>query len=169
MSTILQAFMTAAGECVKAFDAFVHSRNIGNFSSSTYADHICYKCGSRPTFEGLRAMFESQGCLMYQSVISGRYIAYIKLKSPIATSLGPVRWVELSDQKPDGSQKDGFDHIEVYTVGSSEKLIARLSAGGKVEKIVRPHHTTVDAEMGGYIFRVSDGPLLDKIKSEEFV
>ena len=133
------------------------------------ADHICYKCGSKESFESQRALLEPESEYVYQSYISGRRIACIRLKRPIETSLGTIHLLELSDQKRDGSQRDGFDHIEAYARrGSYEEMVAKLKKTEKVVAVVRPHHSTHDIDIGnGFLFRCTRGPLVEKIKREE--
>lgn len=134
------------------------------------ADHICYKCASSEEFDVMRAMFESNSTFVYQSIISNRRIAIVKFQVPIETSLGPIWFLELSDQKPDGSQKSEFDHIEIYPkVGSMMNLATALETKGVVgEKIVRPHHTTFDVFIdGSFKVRLEDEALVEKIKREE--
>jgi hypothetical protein len=133
-------------------------------------DHICYKCGSTEDFERIRAIFESESHFIYQSIISKRRIAIVKFKKGIDTILGPIYYLELSDQKPDGSQVNGFDHIEIFpTTGSVEELSDHISGKGiTVVKVERPHHTTYDLEIGeGYAIKLTTEPLVEKIKREE--
>ena len=167
MNTIEQ-FYSEAGHKIPAFDAFTKKHAL---TQRTRADHICYKCGSCKSFERLRGMLEEHSAYLYQSVISQRRIAYIKFKQPIKTALGPIIYLELSDQKPDGSQIEGFDHIEVYPTSISyEELVGELSATEKVVHIERPHHTTDDIELpNGFTFRCTAGPLIEKITREEMI
>lgn len=140
------------------------------------ADHICYKCGSRQEFEAIRTLLEPWAPFIYQSMIAGRPIAIFKLKEPVATALGEIWFLELSDQKPDGSQTSGFDHIEIYpTGGSVGELAEALEAnalkakGQSFKKVVRPHHTTYDAAIhGSFKVRLEAEPLIVKIKGDEF-
>lgn len=130
------------------------------------ADHICYKCGSTEEFESLRKMLETESAFIYQSTVAGRSIAIIKMHRSFATPLGPISFLELSDQKPDGSQKSGFDHIEIYPLtGTMDELAQSL---GGFEKVVRPHHTTYDKSIEGcFKVRLEEELLLEKIKREE--
>src|SRR3990167_529826 len=126
------------------------------------ADHLCFKCESANEFEKRRSWFEGESSFIYQSLIADRRIAIIKLLKPLSTKLGDIWYVELSDQKPDGSQQSGFDHIEIYPKkGRIEDLRAFLeSKGMMLQKIVRPHHTTYDGvikEMGK--IRLEEEPL----------
>ncbi|MDP3958021.1 MAG: VOC family protein [bacterium] len=160
-------FYIGADDLVRRFNEFAERHALGAISR---ADHICYKCVSNGEFEALRALFEEESVYIYQSIISARRIAVIGLKRPVKTALGPISTLELSDQKPDGSQKSGFDHIEIYPTGISyEELASRIKKGGvEMKKVVRPHHTTIDIEIGdGYLVRLEGEPLIDKIKKEE--
>lgn len=163
----LKVFFAEAAQSVTIFDAWV-----GRYSPSAIADHICYKCGSAEEFERTRAIFESESAYIYQSIISSRRIAIVKFLKPIPTVLGDIWFLELSDQKPDGSQRSEFDHIEIYpTVGSMEGLAEDLGSKGTViEKIVRPHHTTFDVIVeGSFKVRIEPEPLVTKIVRDEMI
>ncbi len=134
------------------------------------ADHICYKCASSEEFEQMRTMLEKESVFVYQSIISNRRIAIIRLKNSIATTLGEVWFVELSDQKVDGSQRSEFDHIEIYPeTGSMEDLVRILEEKGViVEKVSRPHHTTFDVAIHeSFKTRIEPEALIEKIIRDE--
>ncbi|MBU0907210.1 MAG: VOC family protein [Nanoarchaeota archaeon] len=164
----LDEFYTSAGEIVKVFDNFVKGNDL---TDKAKADHVCYKCGSTKSFEAMRRMFE-QGTVSrwaYQSIIAKRRIALFRLRRPIETSLGVVNILELSDQKPDNSQSEGFDHIEVYHVsGDYDRLVVHLKdRGASVKEVIRPHHTTHDIPMcSGYLLRLTREGLVGKIQRE---
>lgn len=163
----LHAFLMNAMAYAGLLGRFATSRQLMDYAR---ADHICYKCASPESFEEMRRTFESMSAWVYQAIIANRRIAYIKLKAPIDTSLGPIWYLELSDQKPNGSQEEGFDHIEVYpTDVSYNELVERLNKTDKVVKVERPHHTTHDIDIGGFLLRLSQEPLVEKIKREEMV
>lgn len=165
MKAPLDTFFQAATTSVASFDAWARSVNV-----ETKADHIGWKCASSQEFEHIRSLFEVESHFIYQSIISNRRIAVIGLTRSIPSALGDIRVLELSDQKPDGSQKSGFDHIEIYPVaGTAEELATKLAERGTMfEKIVRPHHTTYDAKIaGGLLVRIEAEPLTEKIMREE--
>lgn len=165
MFTSTAQFFLASKPSVALFDSWTRRT-----APAAKADHLCYKCADAAEFSAIRALFEAECAYLYQSVISRRRIAVIKFRSPIATALGDIRFLELSDQKPDGSQTSGFDHVEIYpTSGTVEALAAALEAKGTTfEKVVRPHHTTFDAVIGGtFKVRLEPEPLIRKIASEE--
>jgi predicted metalloenzyme YecM len=164
----IEDFYTGAQKYVELFDSFAAKHDL---AGRTSADHICYKCESVESFESIRAIFENESEYIYQSIISKRRIAVIKLKQPISTTLGEIYFVELSDQKPDNSQKEGFDHIEAYAVGRSyDDMVSDFLSTEQVIKVERPHHTTHDINIGeGFLFRCTEGPLVIKIKNEEMV
>ena len=159
----LDEFYEGAKEAVEIFDNFVNKHGLKEIAK---ADHICYKCASSDVFEKIRRLFEHNW--FYQSIIAGRRIAIINMTEPIKTSLGEVSLLELSDQKPDGSQTNKFDHIEMYPVGISyEELVLYLEDKDlNVVKVERPHHTTHDLKIGDFLIRLTREPLLDKIKEE---
>jgi len=159
-------FYVASAPLVRAFSKFVFDYYV---SGNAKADHICFKCSSSEEFEHLRALLEPESEYVYQSYISGRRIAVIRIKSAFDTPLGQIKVVELSDQKPDGSQTSGFDHIEIYPDSITyEALVAIMEKTNlPLKKVERPHHTTVDIPLdGGYLVRLTREPLLDKIKRE---
>jgi predicted metalloenzyme YecM len=140
------------------------------FSPPAIADHICYKCESSEEFEYLRRLFENESEFIYQSIISKRRIAIVKFKNPLATSLGDIWYLELSDQKSDGSQGGGFDHIEIYPKEGTMKELAKIleEKGMTLEKIERPHHTTYDGIIAEHFkIRLEPESLIEKIKEEE--
>ncbi len=167
METI-EEFYSESKKFVELFDTFATKHNL---IGRAKADHICYKFDSKESFEKTRALFEVASVYLYQSIISKRRIAIIRFKTGIETSLGVINFLELSDQKPDNSQHEGFDHIEAYAVGRSyEEMIKEFEVSEKVVKVERPHHTTHDIDMGGgFLFRCTQGPLMEKIKSTEMV
>jgi predicted metalloenzyme YecM len=134
-------------------------------------DHIGFKCSSAEEFEIMRKIFESGSDYFFQSIISNRRIAIIKLSSPIQTTFGVVSVLELSDQKPDQSQKSGFDHLEVYPVeGSVEKLVKCIQEKGiDIHQEIKHHHTTWDFFVDNFKVRIEPGALIEKIKQEEMV
>jgi len=47
-------------------------------------------------------------------------------------------------------------------------MVAKLEKSEKVIKVERPHHTTHDIEIkDGFLFRCTQGPLIEKVKREE--
>jgi hypothetical protein len=123
-------------------------------------------------YESQRRLFESDSRFMYQSIVSKRRISIVGLTAGLETIVGKINYLELSDQKPDGSQKDQIDHLEIVSKeGSHEDLVSHLQAKGvTMKEIVRPHHTTYDIIMpSGFIVRLSHELLIDKIRREEMV
>ncbi|MCR4312206.1 MAG: VOC family protein [Candidatus Uhrbacteria bacterium] len=167
MYSNLETFFTDADHAVNDFNAW-SKRHLPQAA----ADHICYKCDNTAEFEQLRKLFEADSTFIYQSIISKRRIAIIRFTKPLVTDLGDVWLLELSDQKPDGSQMSGFDHFEIYpTTGPLENLAQDLiTKGVDLEKIERPHHTTFDGQITPSLkIRLEPEPLLVKIKAEEMV
>ncbi|TSC84701.1 MAG: hypothetical protein G01um101413_85 [Parcubacteria group bacterium Gr01-1014_13] len=161
----LDEFYIEAEKSMRSFNDFANKYDL---QGKTRADHICYKCESKESFDFIRTLLESTSEYIYQSIISGRRIAYIKLKRGINTALGEINFLELSDQKPDNSQKNGFDHVEVFPTSLTyHAMIAILEWSESVIKVERPHHTTHDIKLDdGFIFRCTHGPLIEKIKTE---
>lgn len=163
----LLSFYAQAKEATEHFDLFFKKHGLGGLA---LADHVCYKCGSAKEFDEVRAILEKGAAYMHQATISGRRIAYLKLAAPLPTGLGDVWFVELSDQKPDGSQSSGFDHIEIYPAGEGtyESIVALWKKNDEqVIHVERPHHTTDEVKLpSGLTTRLESGPLIEKIKGE---
>lgn len=160
-------FYGAAQYCVAEVEAFIRKHGL---MGAVRADHICYKCGSKESFEARREWLEGQTEYLHQATISNRRIAYLRFTKPVYSLLGDIFFLELSDQKPDNSQSDSFDHVELYpTIGTYDELVAKLEqAGEKIIKVVRPHHTTHDIVLpSGFLVRLCQEPLIEKIKREE--
>ena len=161
----MNSFFEPAERCIQVFDTW-----IAPFSLKVRADHIGYKCSNSTEFERLRFLLERESVFMYQSIISQRRIAIIKLLHPLKTVCGEIAFLELSDQKPDGSQVSGFDHLEVYPLeGTVEELVQEFQKEGRVfEQIARPHHVTYDRSLAeGFKLRLEAEPLIEKIKATE--
>lgn len=151
----------------EAFDAWAKV-----YRPTAAADHFCFKCGTMEEFERMRRMCEASSRYIYQSIISERRIAIIRFHEPIETALGKLFFLELSDQKPDGSQTSRFEHIEIYpTYGTAEELAASLTLD---EIVFRPagraHHTTYDAQIAPACeVRIEPEPLIEKIMRDEIL
>lgn len=164
MDSTKQFFLTAQ-DSIEEFNQWVRW-----VQPKALVDHICFKCEDTEEFEQLRTMFEVESQYLYQSIISGRRILIVKFLEPLQTGLGDVWFLELSDQKLDGSQTSGFDHIEMYPMEETvESLVEELRAKGMHFTIVeRPHHTTYDFELGsGFKVRLEPEALIEKIQREE--
>ncbi|MDD5700314.1 MAG: VOC family protein [Candidatus Nanoarchaeia archaeon] len=162
----VNAFYEGAKAAVEVFDRFISDFGLSGLVGS---DHICYKVSSAENFEDIKKIFEKDSKWIYQAIISGRRIATIRTNQVLRTSAGGINLVELSDQKPDGSQSDGFDHIEIYpSAVTYSELVSRLREKGlEVREVVRPHHTTHDIKLNsGFIIRLTRDRLVDAIKSE---
>ncbi len=165
MRATIDAFYEEADPFVNQFNEWAKELRF-----AALADHICYKCASANEFEDLRRLFETNSAFIYQSFISNRRIAIVKLPRAIKTHLGPIWFLELSDQKPDGSQSSGFDHVEIYPASSTAAyMIEKIGKRGfPFDRVERPHHTTYDLRFdNGFKIRVEDEPLVEKIKRKE--
>lgn len=170
MNTIpaIEDFYASAQPYIELFNTFVEKHAL---IGKAAADHINYKCDSAETFEHMRALFEHDSEYIYQSIISNRRIALIKLRRSIPTALGPIHLLELSDQKSDHSQTNKFEHIEAYPLAESyEQFVQSFAATETLIPHDRVHHSTQDIDMGsGFLFRCTPGPLIEKIKTGEMI
>ena len=133
-------------------------------------DHICYKCSSKEEYEMIRSFFEYDDIFIYQSIISKRRISIIRFLEPLNSICGDVHCLELSDQKPDGSQGSKVDHIEpVSKTISYEEMLARFSKLNlPVEENIKPHDSTHDMVLpNGIKLKFNNEPLISKIYKEE--
>ena len=165
----LASFVQKSTAFIQAFNTFGDEHGLALL---TKVDHIGFKCESTEQFEQLRALLEPEAHFVYQSYISGRRIAIIKLRQPFETVLGPIHFFELSDQKPDNSQTARFDHAEIYPVGITHEQLAHALEGKGIvmEKTERPHHTTYDISLGEDIkLKLTREPLIEKIKRDEML
>ncbi len=136
------------------------------------ADHIGLKCSSKEKYEFQRELLEYESRFLYQSIISKRRISIVGLNVGLDTIVGSLNYLELSDQKPDNSQIDHIDHLEIVPTSISyEALLETLKGNGvEIKEVVRPHHTTHDIVLpSGFIVRLSHEMLIDKIKREEMI
>jgi predicted metalloenzyme YecM len=166
MNTI-EKFYEDAKKFVEVLNAFAERNEMQTLA---VVDHIGYKCSSKEMYEEWRAIFETNSVYQYQSIISERRISIIKLATPLKTILSEIKYLELSDQKPDGSQKDGFDHVEVYPVGISyDELVRGLEENGnEVEEVKKPHHHTHNISLReDFKLKIEPEALMIKIQREE--
>ena len=152
---------------LEEFDTFCKAYNL---LGKVKADHLGLTCSSKEVYELQRSYFEFTSRFIYQSIISKRRISIIGLTEGLVTSVGPLNYLELSDQKPDGSQRDIVDHLEVVPVGLSyQELVDDLKTKGVALKdTIKPHHSTYDVILSsGFIVKLSREMLVDKIKRDE--
>ena len=163
----IEDFYSAGQERVSLINDFAEKYQLGG---KALADHIGYKCDSTAVYEQMRSLFETNSTYIYQSLISERRISIIKLKKPFVTMLGEISYLELSDQKPNGSQKNGFDHVEIYPSEMSlEKLVQFVQTQGeRGEASIKLHHSTHNFSLiPGFTLKIESCELIQKIKDEE--
>ena len=163
----IEAFQNAGQMKITLLNDFAEKYQL---QGKAIADHIGFKCESKEVYEKMRQLFESHSTFIYQSIISDRRISIIKLAQPFETALGEVSYLELSDQKPDGSQKNGFDHIEIYPEGMAfDELVQYIQEQGEAGKSsIKPHHVTHNFTLAdGFILKIESCELVQKIKDEE--
>ena len=135
-------------------------------------DHICYKCSSKEEYEIIRCFFEYDDIFIYQSIFSKRRISIIRFLDPLKSICGDVHCLELSDQKPDGSQGSKVDHIEpVPKTISYEEMLGRFSKLElPIEENIKPHHSTHYIVLpNGIKLKFNNEPLIPKIYRDEMV
>lgn len=160
-------FMHGAVRYLTKFDGFAEQHRLRGYGT---ADHLCFKCGSHESYMGILEMLRHAKRYAYESIIGGRDITYLKLNRPLYSIVGPVYFLEISDQKPDGSQRNGFDHVEIYpSLGDMQSLVNHLRRNGaRFGDGSCAHHETFDSErIDGLMVRIEHGPLIHKIVHEE--
>ncbi len=164
---IIENFLLESQEITEVFNKFILDNNLQEI---VVADHICYKCGSNESFEDWRKVFETNSKSIYQAVISKRRIAIITFRDPIKSIAGEINYLELSDQKIDNSQVEGFDHIEFFPKNKNIDEVLKIFEEKNIsyEKDVKPHITQYIINVGEYNFRLAKEKVVDKIKREEF-
>ena len=169
MPLLLEGFYKEALKSIQAFNNFVNQYQL---TDKAVSDHLSYKCASADEFHQLRQLFEGGSDYIFQSIISKRRIDIIKLINPIETSCGPVFFLELSDQKPDGSQKSGFDHLEFFPSQNSVQDFVKYLTDKNITviKADRPHHITYDISLEeNFKIRIEPESLIKKIIREEML
>jgi predicted metalloenzyme YecM len=151
------------------FNAFCSDCNlVGKIS----ADHIGLKCSSTELYEKQRLLFEFNSRFVYQSIISKRRISIIGLMEGLPTVAGNLNFLELSDQKPDGTQKDIVDHLEIVPTSISYEVLVSIirEKGYTLKETIKPHHSTYDVVLpSGFVVKLSREMLVDKIKRDELL
>ena len=162
-----EIFIEKAYEVVEQIEVFVHTNAL---EGAVALDHLCFKCASHEEFEQVRAMLEPNSLYLYESWISSRLIAILKLEKPIETTVGVITFIELQDQKPAGTQKGGFAHVEAYPVGVSYKDVLEMLHAKDVTVVEdqTPHHPIHEVELSpSFVFRLEQEPVIEKIKRDE--
>lgn len=165
MDDYASGFFSRADRLIGALEQTVHACGLEELVE---IDHVCFKCERATRFVFVRTMLEPFAPFA-QFMISGRRVAYFHFRDPIlSTSIGQVHYFELADQKPHYEQKEGFDHVEVYSNSLSySELISRVGRLMPLTRIERPHHLTHNADLGdGFTLKFSEGPLIEKIRRE---
>lgn len=164
-------FMDELSYLIEAVDAF---EEMFGGATLAVADHFCYRCESSEEYEYRRKAAEKQMLFSYTSFIpdrdTGREISLILFRFPIQTAYGPVSLLELSNQKRDGSQKSGFDHVEIAPkpgISYEELHRALTDRGATFAQAGRPHHPTYDHRLSSlYTLRLTRERLIEKVTGE---
>lgn len=161
-------FYKEAKKIVELFDEHCQNLRLENHAK---VDHFGLRTSSHSIYLELREIFSGHSLFIYESIISNRPISIIKLKIPLQTKLGVLHFLELSDQKPDGSQIDIFDHFEIVPQGMVYKELVGLvkASGVNLRENNKIHHSTFDIVLPDMVIKLSKQMLIDKIKNEEII
>lgn len=169
MINSIDDFYSLAAEAANKLNTFSTKHDL---QGKALADHICYKCDSKETFERMRGAIEPFSKFIYQSIVSNRRVAFLKLKKEIQTILGPISLLELSENKPRKPEENKIHHIEIFSTSLPYEDLVHIfvTAGENVVEDIRPHHTTHDIEIDErFLVRITHEPILEKIKFDEMV
>lgn len=169
MSKTVSSLTAIARPLVAQFNSFCEENDLVGL---VQADLVCVKCSDSDIYEARRKNAENSSHFIYQTIVSDRRISLIKLKDVIPTVVGNIEYLELCDQKPDGSQDDRISHIEIVPITISyNDLIDKLKEKGvDLKEAIRPHHSTHDIILSsGFSIRLYPEFLIDKIKRTEIV
>ena len=153
-------------DAIEQVEVFIRTNEL---EGKIQLDHLCFKCESHQEFVEVREMLEEKSIYLYESWISDRLIALLKLEEPITTSFGPIACIELQDQKPAGTQKSGFAHVEAYPVERYDDVIEFMKEKNiEVKEDPTPHHPIHEVELSpAFVFRLEQEPVIEKVKRED--
>lgn len=163
MATQAAKFLRASTSLTKSFERFVFQNNL---EEAVRPDNISYKCGTREEFEKVRSIFElRESGWMEQQIISDRRFVVLKLTTPLPTYPQPLPILKIADQKPDGSQSAGFDHIEVLPNGFHYDVLIDFLRGKGIElkEMTRSGHTTHDMQLGEFLIKFSRESIVERM------
>ena len=161
-----ESFCVDAQRALEEVETFLTNNAI----SSLTPDHLCYKCASHDEFLSIRTMLEKESVYLYESWISGRLIAVLKLQQPLETSFGTIAYIELQDKKQGSGTISGFTHIEFFPKDGNydAALKVLVSRGLDVIADPTPHHPIHEIKLSDqFVFRLEHEPVINKIKREE--
>jgi predicted metalloenzyme YecM len=164
----INEFYVEGKKIVAAFDAYVTEHELHELA---IVDHFGLRCSSHEVYLNTLELFTYESQYIYTSIISQRPISIIKLKIPLQTVLGELWFLELSDQKPDGSQSNVFDHFEIVAKQTSyQELVQNIQNKDIVlRENIKPHHSTYDIVLPDMVIKLSEERLVAKIKREEML
>ncbi len=90
-------------------------------------DHICYRVKTLEDYEHWKKRLASCGKLLSEAYINGRPISSFKLDKEIEiNSSYKVNIIELPAPKPGKNYSEGFEHIELVSLGPLESIIKKF-------------------------------------------
>lgn len=91
---------------------FQYLRMDGIKVSNYPLDHICYRVATSREYEQQKALLNSQGELLTESLINGRAIATFKLYQPLRYQEREIFLIEIPAPKIGSSYPTGYEHVE---------------------------------------------------------
>ncbi len=143
------------------------------FKRRKILDHFGYKCSSHEEYESIKKLFmpqsiEPMALWIHEYWLSGRRVSCISLKDPYIPMMALANkfyYLELQDQKPDGSQISGVDHVEIVLTKKEKDKVVFLckEQGVPIQENAHPHHNTTDLIFPGCTIKISLQPLVKTI------
>lgn len=107
-----------------------------------HMDHICYRVETNERYEQLKQEIQEAATLVAVNQVNGREIATFEFAQPLEVAGWVVPYLELPAPKPGSPYKDGWEHVELVTVGGLDKFLQRHSnlpfSLGSMGKLINP-------------------------------
>lgn len=80
-----------------------------------FLDHLCYRVETMDAYEELRDELLTENELLVESIIGGRRIATLKMKTPFPFRGRDIPLLELPEPKAGSFYAEGWEHVEFVT------------------------------------------------------
>jgi predicted metalloenzyme YecM len=108
----------------------------------TQMDHICYRVETAERYQELKQKVQEEAELVAENQVNGREIATFEFAEPLEAAGWTVPYLELPAPKAGSPYKDGWEHVELVTVGGLDKFLERHSdlpfSLGSMGKLINP-------------------------------
>lgn len=120
-------------ELLGEYEAFIQAISVGldelqiKREELSQMDHICYRVETAERYQELKQKIQEKAELVAENQVNGREIATFEFAEPLLAAGWAVPYLELPAPKPGSPYKDGWEHVELITVGSLDKFLQRHS------------------------------------------